>query len=109
MQKSNHIGSCGCAIQANSEDDAINQALKDDDFISLLRKGYTLLNTVTTKLSSDVCPFNSGFDVYYVNSQEMLCIRTNVLSLESVETILSATNLNRSLQVNLWSAITENK
>ena len=109
MQKGNHVGNCGSIVQADSESDSIERALKKDDVIALFRDGYRLVNPSAYELSPHICPSNSGFDVYYVNLLEMLCIKTNALSPESIETILSATNLNKSLQAELWSAITEGK
>ena len=105
MQKGKNVGNCGSMIQADSEEDSITQALKDDDTIAFLRDGYSLLNTVATKLSPNVCPFNSDFDVYYAN--QMLCIKTGNLSPESIKAILSATNLNEDLQAEISSSIIE--
>lgn len=105
MENEYRIGAHAQILLANSQDGAVKQALKTDEVINLFKKGFKLARSSSCEIKSEVCPHNSGSDVFYVSSSEMLCIKTGNLSPESIESILSATNLSEIERANFLPRI----
>lgn len=90
---------------AETEEEALDSVLKNEKILGFLKQGYQISHHRTEALDPDVCPQNSDFNVYYLGSAKMLCIRTDALSAESVESILSATNLSEIERANFLPRI----
>lgn len=96
-------------VPAKDKEDAINVALGWETSLPLLRKGYQVIISLSHEIGGWACPQNYDSAVSYNSSAEILSIRTNTLSTEALDRIISEVDLTYSEQKEIFSAMVEGR
>ena len=96
-------------VPAKGKEDAINVALGWEASLPLLRKGYQVFISIAYEIGGWACPQNYDSVASYNTSAEILSIRTNTLSTEALDRIISEVDLTYSEQKEIFSAMVEGR